>query len=302
MMNNAKNRWWAYQQERFPLVAHGPMVIVFCFALYSFSARAGANVDLETSLQMLAAFVLVLSLFFQLRIADEHKDAEIDRRYRSGRPVPRGLVSLQELACIGIALCLLQAGLAMIIDWRVLALLGATWGYIALMTVEFFVPHWLKARPLAYLLSHMLVMPLIALLASAVFWIPEGNGSPAGLGWLLAGSFCLGVVLEVGRKIRAPAAEKDGVETYSSAWGLKAAATAWIVSGCLAAGAFAIASGFSAVVPWVIAASVLVCAAFAVLSGFNSGNGIKGKRVEALSGIYVLALYVALGATAVHGW
>lgn len=300
-MNKSNNRWWVYQQERFPLVAHGPMVIVFCLALFSFSATAGLSLDLEALGLLLSAVILVLSLFFQLRIADEYKDAEIDQRYRSERPVPRGLVSLPELACIGTALCFLQAGLALIIDWRLLLILAATWGYIALMTVEFFVPRWLKARPLAYLLSHMFVMPMIALLASAASWIPAGNGIPSGLGWLLSGAFCLGVVLEVGRKIRAPADEKTGVDTYSGAWGVPAATTLWIISGCLAAAAFSIASGFRHLVPWVITLSALVFAAFVVLAGFTSRGGVVGKRVEAYSGIYVLALYLALGATAVAG-
>jgi 4-hydroxybenzoate polyprenyltransferase len=297
-MNNSGKRWWVYQQERFPLSAHGPMVIVFCSALFSFSAEAGLSLDPGTLVLLLSAIALVLSLFFQLRIADEYKDAEIDRRYRSDRPVPRGLVSLQELACIGVALCFLQAGLALVIDWRLLALLGVTWGYIGLMTVEFFVPRWLTARPLAYLLSHMLVMPLITLLASAVFWIPAGSGMPPGFGWLLFGAFCLGVVLEVGRKIRAPADERTGVDTYSGAWGVPAAATAWILSGCLAAVAFAMASDFGHLVPLAIALSAVVFTTFAVLAGFNSSGGIVGKRVEAFSGVYVLALYVALGAAA----
>ena len=301
-MSNSKNRWWVYQQERFPLVAHGPMVVVFCLALFSFSAQGGLVFDLRTIALLLVAFVIVLSLFFQLRIADEFKDAEIDGRYRSHRPVPRGLVSLQELACIGVALCILQAGMALIIDWRLLALLVGTWAYIALMTVEFFVPDWLQARPLAYLLSHMLVMPLIALLASAVYWIPSASGMPGALGWLLAGSFALGIVLEVGRKMRAPHDEVHGVETYSGAWGIPAATVAWILSGCLAAGAFAFAMGLRDSLVWVTAASLLVFSLFVVLCGFLSRNGLIGKRVEALSGIYVLTLYLVIGVAPIAGW
>jgi 4-hydroxybenzoate polyprenyltransferase len=35
---------------------------------------------------------------------------------------------------------------------------------------------------------------------------------PAGLFWFLAASFCNGVVIEIGRKIRAPAQEEEGVD------------------------------------------------------------------------------------------
>ena len=32
------NRWWIYQKERFPVFAHGPLVVVFCLAVMLFSA------------------------------------------------------------------------------------------------------------------------------------------------------------------------------------------------------------------------------------------------------------------------
>ena len=32
------NRWWIYQKERFPIFAHGPLIIVFCTAVMFFSA------------------------------------------------------------------------------------------------------------------------------------------------------------------------------------------------------------------------------------------------------------------------
>lgn len=289
------NRWWIYQQERFPLIAHGPMVLVFCFALFSFSAQEGLALDWHTVGLMLTAAVVVLSLFFQLRIADEHKDADIDRRYRPQRPVPRGLVSLQELACVGIALCFLQAGLALVVDWRLGVILLGTWIYISLMTVEFFVPAWLKVRPLAYMLSHMLVMPLITLLASAMYWVPFGRSMPPGLGWLLTGSFFLGIVLEVGRKIRAPVDEQTGVDTYSSVWGVPVAAIVWGISGCLAAGAFALALGLTTFVLPAVAVAGVSFTLFAYLGGIVSPGELVAKRVESLSGIYVLGLYLVAG-------
>lgn len=294
-MVKTENRWWIYQRERFPLIAHGPLVIVFCFALFSFSAEEGLALDWNTVGLGLTAVVVVLSLFFQLRIADEHKDAVIDQRYRSQRPVPRGLVALPELACIGIALCFLQAGLALVIDWRLGVILVCTWIYISLMTVEFFVPAWLKARPLAYMLSHMLVMPLITLLASAMYWIPYGSSVPAGLGWLLTGSFFLGIVLEVGRKIRAPADEQTGVDTYSGAWGVPAASIVWGISGCLAAGSFAMALGLKNFVLPALVAAGLSFTIFAYLGGIVSQGNIVARRVESLSGIYVLGLYLLAG-------
>ena len=90
---------------------------------------------------------------------------------------------------------------------------------MALMTREFFVAEWLKARPFTYLWSHMLIVPLIDLYATACDWLPAGVAPPAGLGWFLAASFFNGIVVEIGRKLRAPADEEPGVETYSAAVG-----------------------------------------------------------------------------------
>ena len=56
----------------------------------------------------------VLLFFLQLRIADEFKDYEDDARYRPYRPVPRGLVSLRELAWVGVGAAAIQLALAIL--------------------------------------------------------------------------------------------------------------------------------------------------------------------------------------------
>ena len=50
----------------------------------------------------------------------------------------------------------------------------------------------------------------------------------AGLGWFLAASFFNGIVIEVGRKVRAPQDEEPGVLTYSVAWGRPRALAVWL--------------------------------------------------------------------------
>ena len=54
-----------------------------------------------------------LLFFLQLRIADEFKDFEDDARYRPYRPVPRGLVTLRELAWVGVGAAAIQLALAL---------------------------------------------------------------------------------------------------------------------------------------------------------------------------------------------
>ena len=77
MSSLTSHRWWAYQAERFPLVAHGPLVIVFCLSVLLFSSLQS---DAIPSLSRIAAAAASALLFFlQLRIADEHESGPVGR-------------------------------------------------------------------------------------------------------------------------------------------------------------------------------------------------------------------------------
>src|SRR5262245_51703150 len=93
-------RLWQYQEERFPLTRHGPLIAAFGASAVCLSALLrGATPDLVA---MLIAILVLFGFFFQLRVADEHKDNEEDTKYRPERPVPRGLVTLAELRGVAI--------------------------------------------------------------------------------------------------------------------------------------------------------------------------------------------------------
>ena len=129
-------RWWIYQRERFPLLAHGLLIAVFSASAVSFSRLLRGATDLPTWPSLLVAGLTSLGIFLQLRIADEFKDFDEDSRYRPYRPVPRGLVQLRELGWIGAFTALLQLGLALWWSARLVPLLLVTWAYLALMTLR----------------------------------------------------------------------------------------------------------------------------------------------------------------------
>lgn len=289
-------RWWIYQRERFPIVAHGPLIAAFSASAVSFSALLrGESHPAPVSYGV--AFLVSFGSFFLLRIADEFKDAEEDAKFRPYRPVPRGLVQLRELGWIGVAVGGIQLGLASAIGWRVVGLLAVTWLYFALMSHEFFMRAWLKRRPVVYLLSHMMIMPLIDWFATGCDWVHAGAAMPAGLFWFLAASFCNGVVIELGRKIRAPEQEERGVETYSALWGRPIAVIAWL-------GAQAATIGCAVIAARRIDFSAPVAAALLVLWLGSSTLGIVfcrtanpklAKGIELHSGVWTLTLYLMLG-------
>ena len=287
-------RWWIYQKERFPLLAHGLLIAAFSACGVAFSSLLRGAPAPEWPM-FLTAFGVCLVMFLQLRIADEFKDAADDARWRPYRPVPRGLVKLRELRVIFILGAVIQTGLVLALDVRLLWVLVIAWSYLALMSVEFFRRDWLKKRPVVYLVSHMGIMPLVDFLATACEWLPRGSAPPTGLGWFLAASFFNGIVIEIGRKLRQPADEEEGVETYSRLWGKSGGAAVWLaalIATGISAGIAAQQIGF--LMP--VIASLGLIFAIAVFGNFLYQRGVwSGKKLETISAVWTLTLYLTLG-------
>lgn len=300
----AIQRAWVYQRERFPIFTHGLLIAVFSFSTISFSALARGVVRLPDPKAYLVAFATAFIFFLQMRIADEFKDAGEDARYRPYRPVPRGLVTLHELGHVALAGAVIQAGLALWLAPALLPFLLLTWGYLALMSKEFFVRDWLKAHPVVYMWSHMLILPLIDLYGTACDWRVAGVAAPTGLIWLLLVSFANGFVLEIGRKIRAPESEERGVETYSFLWGRGRAVGVWLgvlgataVCALVAAGQIRFAAQASVMLALLLLGAGITAARF-----LRAPAPGRAKWIELSSGLWTLFMYLSLGALPLAWW
>ena len=268
--------------------------LVFSAVSYSALLRGGVPSLASSGV----AFAIAFLFFLQLRIADEFKDYEEDCQFRPYRPVPRGLVSLRELGILGAITAILQGVLALYLGGLTLGLsLIGVWLYLGLMSQEFFIPHWLKAHPVIYLISHMMIMPLIYGLATACDWQVTTGVMPSGLGWFLGVSFFNGVTIEIGRKIRSPKDEEVGVETYSYLWGRKQAVLVWLAVCTIMAVLSAIAAqliGFG--LPMTLATWAMLGISGALSAKFlRSPVPSSGKRFELLSAIWTLLVYLGLG-------
>ncbi len=293
-----------YQRERFPVVGHGLLIAAFSFCAVSFSHVLRGAPGLPSAAGVAVAFVSCFIFFLQLRIADEFKDLEEDTRWRPYRAVPRGLVTLRELAVVFVVGAVLQLLLALLLSPRLLLLLAVTWVYLAAMSKEFFVRRWLAGRPMLYMLSHMMIMPLIDLYATGTDWAPVQAVPPAGLGWFLAASFFNGMVIEIGRKIRSRADEEPGVNTYTAVWGRTRATLAWLgvlgltgVCATLAAARVDAAVPVLALLAFAYAAAILTTLRFlaADAPGANAPGAGGGKWFECVSGVWTLVVYLSLG-------
>jgi 4-hydroxybenzoate polyprenyltransferase len=293
-------RWVVYQRERFPVVGHGALIAAFSSGAVFYSVQLRNGVGSRPAItSLVVAFASCFLFFLQLRIADEFKDFEEDSTHRPYRPVPRGLVSLRELALVGAAAIVIQLALALWSAPTLLIPLAMVLGYMTLMSVEFGARKWLRARPITVLWTHMLVIPLIDLYATATDWLVAGGTKQlsAGIGWFLLASFFNGIVVEIGRKIRPPADEELGVETYSMLWGRRNAILAWLGAMIATAGAAGLAARELGTTLPLLALLTIVA-----LVGAVAGSRLirvprpgSGETLELISGVWTLAVYLGVG-------
>ncbi len=290
-------RWVQYQEERFPILKYAVLVAAFTTSGLSLSyLLTGQSHPLN--LQMFAsAFAITYLTFFQLRVADEHKDAEHDGLYHPERPVPRGLVTLGELRRVAIDSAVIQLLVAAALNPMLLIPLLATWFYLFLMTKEFFVGEWLRKRPVLYMVSHMSILFFTDFFITSCHWMVTEKLPPFALIYFLATSFFLGIVIEVGRKIRSPKEETAANDTYTSLWGTPTAIKVWI--GALALSA-CFASITAACINSLVVSMTMLIAMF--LLCVVAGNSFlqkltptSAKRIDTLSGLWTLTSYASIG-------
>jgi 4-hydroxybenzoate polyprenyltransferase len=289
-------RLWIYQAERFPVLRNGVLILLFSASGVTLSAVVAGR-TLPALGSYLVAFLVAFLAFFQLRVADEVKDAEDDRRFRPERPVPRGLIGPKLLVGLGLGAVPIQALLAFQLSPSLFVLLLLVWAWMALMAGEFGVPGWLRARPVIYLLSHMLIMPLIDLFVTGCEWMPWQGMPPAALIPFLLLSYANGCVLEIGRKTWAPENERVGVESYSRLWGVKPAVAVWSLALALAAG-LTLSVGFgTGSVPWVATgAAIASLPAVAAAARFlRRPVSAAQAALDRAAGYWVLGSYLSVG-------
>jgi 4-hydroxybenzoate polyprenyltransferase len=290
-------RFWIYQKERFPFLAHGLLIASFTFSAVSYSRICrGAEGFIPLSTFLIGAFTTA-TLFFLVRIFDEFKDAEDDAKFRSYLPVPRGLISFRELAIIGIITAILQITVNAFVNPMMLVLYAVVIGYLSLMGKEFFIGEWLKKHQMIYVFSHMLIIPLIDVYASGMDWLLAGADAPKGLLFFFAVSFMNGIVLEFGRKIRKPEKEEPGVVTYSALYGADKAAIYWILT-LLITLVLSIAASWFAGYGWlayrILIGFFMLCALPGFLFLKNKTEKLS-KMIEYASGVWTIVMYLMLG-------
>ena len=219
---------WAYLLERFPPGPYSLLVVLF----YGSAALVCASlVGAEASFRWQPPVVMLL-LFFHLRVFDEQKDFEEDRHAHPDRLLSRGIITLAFLTRVAIASVVLQGLLALSLSPEAFGAWLICFLFTLTMRVEFGVGKWLNQRPMLYALTHNPITPLLGVFVWASTELPWVDD----YGWYL-GSVAMGALaFELGRKIRLPQEEQEGVSTYSKSFGRRKAGCWLVVASILAIG------------------------------------------------------------------
>jgi 4-hydroxybenzoate polyprenyltransferase len=290
-------RFYLYQKERFPILGHGALVAAFSFSAISYSRICRGEEGFVGTSTFLVGIFTTISLFLLVRIFDEFKDAEEDAQYRKHLPVPRGLISFKELFILGAAMVALQVAINLFFFPKMLLIYFIVIAYLSLMGKEFFIGEWLKKNQFWYVASHMFIIPLIDIYASGLDWLLSGVAAPLGLLFFFAVSYMNGIVLEVGRKIRTPEKEAEGVLTYSSMLGANKACRLYLLV-LFITFLFALAAchyaGYGIAALVVLGAFLGLCALPAILFLKHKTESLS-KKIELASALWTIAMYLTLG-------
>jgi putative 4-hydroxybenzoate octaprenyltranferase related protein len=260
--------------------------------------------------KLLPLFIIIFMFFFQLRITDEFKDYEEDLKYRSYRPVQRGIISLKTLGKTGIVTVIIQIMLAHVIDPEIIYFMIFVWIYMFLMAKEFFIKKWLTKRILIYALSHVVIMVFITLfiVEATQYIVPKNifdvfilqryrHNIDFALIPLFALNYLNGIVLEIGRKTRRADEEEHGVQTYSKLWGRKKAVV--VLSLLFVIEYFFVILGLAHTYEKYFLFSGLTLLVILIVSIYFMIKFLKknlsGKIVETVSGLWIIFSSVSLG-------
>jgi 4-hydroxybenzoate polyprenyltransferase len=290
-------RLGAYLRERFPLGGN-VLLIVSYYSSNQFLAHALTHPGdpMSYSLRSLLGAVMLLCMFFHLRVFDEHKDFAEDSRHYPHRVLQRGLISLRDLKILGGLALAIELVLAVALGPATVVAALCAIGFSVLMLKEFFVGPWLRRHFLTYAVSHMLIMPLFAL---AVFSAATGRYPWEAPAWYVLYAFVGFFVTfnwEVSRKIRSPDQEIEGVDSYTKVFGTYGAAYIVLLIRVIDTALVALVGHHLGLSPWFY--GVLVALFAVCLTGFLQyrlrTNAQTAKRMEWYAGMYIIAFDLAL--------
>ena len=210
---NFFKKWYTYQKERFPVLVYGLYILCLTFATFFYNTKM---LEIESSVGVfIVMFVVAFLQFLMVRIIDEFKDYDEDKKYRPYRPVPRGLIKLQELRVLFVICVLIQLILTLIVNPFSFIFLLVLWIVFILMTKGFFIKKVLDKHILLEVAFDEIMLPVMILYLASFIKIDMSI-----LWRLLLLSYVVSWIIEIARKVRCKKDEEKGVKTYTAVFGI----------------------------------------------------------------------------------
>lgn len=207
-----------YLNEMFPITSFiGTLLTAFAFQLSYLRLFSNPT---SFHYQMLLSGIVITAVTLLIRVMDEFKDFEDDKRNFPNRPLPSGKVRSSDLKALA-AVCVALIVLLSLTSIKLFFFSLITLGYTVLMLKWFFIENKMRqSLPLAFLSHHPIVI------FNVVYLLLGMIETFSGLDWSKA-YLVLPVALiftnwEIARKIRSPK-DETAYTTYSKIWGPRVA-------------------------------------------------------------------------------
>lgn len=251
-------RWRIFVKERFSPLNYILMITFYFGANAVVALAASRTKPVLTSVEIFGALI-ILSIFFHLRIFDEIKDYEKDLTVHPDRPLARGIIAISEAKKVAVALILMELALGLIIGPPAFLMTCCVIAYSLLMYKEFFVRDWLRPRLATYAFSHTVISCWMSLLIYSVvtnryFWQVSKE-----YGMFLIANMMIFNIFEFGRKTFSKEEGKDLVESYSSGLGpVRVAASVFFMASVAVSISFWLGGVFNAPIAFFISMGLLL--------------------------------------------
>ncbi len=233
---NYLNNWKIFIKERFSLAKHIPLIIFYTSA-NALVALSSCSIDIfsaQTIIRLILSIIVILFVFFHMRIFDEIKDYEVDKIVNPDRPLARGIICLKGAGKMAARFIIAELLIGFFLGTKTFLAVLCVVGYTLIMYKEFFIGDWLRPKLARYALAHTLVSCWMALfIYSAVtnnyFWLASKEM------WLFVlANWMIFNIFEFGRKTFGKEEERELVESYSKNFGAFGSAFCVLVMGGVA--------------------------------------------------------------------
>ncbi len=212
---NLISRWFTFVKERFEPVSHTIMIFAFASANAAMAYAVNPFDISARPLYLFGGFTLIWLVFFHMRLFDDIKDYETDRLVNKERPLPRGVLTINEFGA-GILICIIaEIALSAALGFKIFSTYALVLAFTLIMRQEFFIGDWMRPKMELYAATHTFSASMLGLLIYSILNNADITVIPAAYLLVALGNWFVFNVFEFGRKTFSIKEERDGVDSYS---------------------------------------------------------------------------------------